>query len=65
MVSQHSVAEFREKRAEMEAELTTLRQQLKDQAAQHAKDVSAFDRKKAAFLLKCSAVGGLGSKTQC
>jgi len=43
----HSVAEFREKRGEMEVELTMLRQQLKDQAAQHAKDVSAFDRKKA------------------
>eukprot|EP00929_Paragymnodinium_shiwhaense_P121163 TRINITY_DN93306_c0_g1_i1.p1 TRINITY_DN93306_c0_g1~~TRINITY_DN93306_c0_g1_i1.p1 ORF type:complete len:547 (-),score=149.42 TRINITY_DN93306_c0_g1_i1:96-1736(-) len=43
----HKVTEFRQNKAEMEAELASLKKQLKEQDEEHAQSISAFDRKKA------------------
>mmetsp|Transcript_975 Transcript_975/g.1989 ORF Transcript_975/g.1989 Transcript_975/m.1989 type:complete len:521 (-) Transcript_975:34-1596(-) len=41
------VREFQQNKEQMEAELASLKRQLQEQAEAHARDVSAFDRKKA------------------
>lgn len=41
------VREFRENKAQMEADLANLKAKLRDQADEHQRNVSAFDRKKA------------------
>merc|ERR1740117_2813073 len=43
----YEVAEFQQNKAEMELELSRLKQKLELQAEDHTRDVSAFDRKKA------------------